>query len=267
MDCQGMVMSCYCCYECCIGLCCVVLVVLTVPLSVPAPCPCLLQNNKIKIQVGDFGLTRFLSEKKAMTQVGTPMWMAPEIIIGKQYTEKADVYAFGIILWEILTRLEPYEDKEPMQIVVEVVNDHLRPTIPDEFKASPLVPLMKDCWHAEPDQRPTFSIVVERLSRLFEEEIKIHPLEKDESDGGDGGEEPTHPGDNPNNKRPSRVKDGQAGAGGAADTKTPPTAAAAKPAPPGGAASASVAKPTPSAAPPSLNKQPSVAQSNKPAGK
>ena len=51
------------------------------------------------------------------------MWMAPEIIMGKKYTEKADVFAMGIIIWEILTRLEPYEDKEPMQIVVEVVND------------------------------------------------------------------------------------------------------------------------------------------------
>jgi serine/threonine protein kinase len=78
-----------------------------------------------------------------MTQVGTPMWMAPEIIMGKKYTEKADVYAFGIILWEILTRLEPYEEKEPMQIVVEVVNDGLRPTMPADCADSPLVPLMK----------------------------------------------------------------------------------------------------------------------------
>lgn len=74
------------------------------------------------------------------------MCRAPEIIMGKKYTEKADVYAFGIILWEILTRLEPYEDKEPMQIVVEVVNDELRPTIPAECAESPMVPLMKDCW-------------------------------------------------------------------------------------------------------------------------
>jgi len=99
------------------------------------------------VKVGDFGLTRFLSEKNKMTQVGTPMWMAPEIITGKQYTEKADVYAFGIILWEILTRAEPYDDKEPMQIVIEVVRDDLRPTIPEGLKNSPLVPLMKDCWH------------------------------------------------------------------------------------------------------------------------
>ena len=72
------------------------------------------------------------------------MWMAPEIIMGRKYQEAADVYAYGIILWEILTRLEPYEDKEPMQIVVEVVNDNLRPTLPPPVCDSPLVPLMKD---------------------------------------------------------------------------------------------------------------------------
>jgi serine/threonine protein kinase len=48
------------------------------------------------------------------------MWMAPEVILGEKYTEKADVYSFGIILWEIMTRREPYEDKEAMQIVVQV---------------------------------------------------------------------------------------------------------------------------------------------------
>lgn len=94
------------------------------------------------------------------------MWMAPEIIMGRKYTEKADVYAFGIILWEILTRLEPYEDKEPMQIVVEVVNDNLRPTLPPPFCDSPLVSLMKDCWGENPEQRPSFDKILERLIEI-----------------------------------------------------------------------------------------------------
>jgi len=116
--------------------------------------------------VSDFGLTRFLNREKKMTGVGTPMWMAPEIILGKQYTEKADVYAYGIILWEILTRMELYSDKEVMQIVVEVVNNSLRPELPDFAKDSPLVPLMEDCWAADPNMRPTFDIILDRLQTL-----------------------------------------------------------------------------------------------------
>ncbi len=76
------------------------------------------------------------------------------------------MYAFGIILWEIVTRLEPYEDKEPMQIVVEVVNNNLRPTIPDEYKSTVIVQLMKDCWSPEPAQRPTFKVILERLDDM-----------------------------------------------------------------------------------------------------
>jgi len=124
------------------------------------------------IKVADFGLTRFLSNgKKAMTQVGTPMWMAPEIIMGKKYTEKADVYAFGIILWEIMTRCEPYDDKEPMQIVVEVVNDNLRPKMLPEFEGDALIPLMKDSWVTNPDERPSFKEIVERLEILLDKEL------------------------------------------------------------------------------------------------
>jgi len=126
----------------------------------------LLVTHDWTVKVADFGLTRFISEKKQMTQVGTPMWMAPEIIMGRKYSSSADVYAFGIILWEVLTRLEPYEDKEPMQIVVEVVNENLRPNLPGTFADSPLVPLMKDCWHENPEHRPSFEKILERLVEI-----------------------------------------------------------------------------------------------------
>ena len=69
-------------------------------------------------------------------------------------------------MWEILTRKEPYTDKETMQIVVEVVNNGLRPHVDDELKTNLLYPLMTDCWHQDPKQRPTFEVVLERLKQL-----------------------------------------------------------------------------------------------------
>ncbi len=116
-------------------------------------------------KVADFGLTRFVNAKK-MTQVGTPMWMAPEIIQGTLYTDKADVYAFGIIVWEVMTREEPYINKEPLQILVEVVNQNLRPTIAARYEGHPLVPVMQDCWQRDAAKRPTFSQLIPRLQAM-----------------------------------------------------------------------------------------------------
>ena len=49
-------------------------------------------------------------------QCGTYQWMAPEVIEGRSYTEKADVFSYGIILWELLTRRIPYDGMQPMQV-------------------------------------------------------------------------------------------------------------------------------------------------------
>ena len=50
---------------------------------------------------------------------GTPHWMAPEVLRSEHIDEKADVYSFGVILWEILTGKIPWEDMNPMQASAE----------------------------------------------------------------------------------------------------------------------------------------------------
>jgi serine/threonine protein kinase len=104
-----------------------------------------------------------------MTTVGTPIWMAPEIIRGERYTEKADIFSFGIILWEIYMRLTPYQNKEPMQILLEVVEKSLRPHIPPELRGSPLVTLMEECWDTDVSKRPHFDEILRRLVSIQSE--------------------------------------------------------------------------------------------------
>ncbi|XP_031737888.1 serine/threonine-protein kinase STY8-like isoform X2 [Cucumis sativus] len=56
------------------------------------------------IKVADFGVARVLAQSGVMTaETGTYRWMAPEVIEHKPYDHKADVYSFGIVLWELLT--------------------------------------------------------------------------------------------------------------------------------------------------------------------
>ncbi|MFN7130548.1 MAG: serine/threonine-protein kinase [Myxococcales bacterium] len=58
-------------------------------------------------KVCDFGLARIREDNATMTKCGTPAWIAPEVIKRERYTEKADIYSIGIVMWEVLTRKVP----------------------------------------------------------------------------------------------------------------------------------------------------------------
>jgi serine/threonine protein kinase len=57
--------------------------------------------------VADFGFARIKEENATMTRCGTPCWTAPEILRGEKYSESADVFSFGIIMWEVLSPRAP----------------------------------------------------------------------------------------------------------------------------------------------------------------
>jgi serine/threonine protein kinase len=61
----------------------------------------LLVDENWNVKVADFGFARIKEENATMTRCGTPCWTAPEILRGEKYSEKADVYSFGIIMWEV----------------------------------------------------------------------------------------------------------------------------------------------------------------------
>lgn len=70
----------------------------------------LLLDEAFRTKLADFGWTRTLANYMT-SKIGTYQWMAPEVIAGQVYTEKADVFSFGIILWEIAAREPPYRSK------------------------------------------------------------------------------------------------------------------------------------------------------------
>lgn len=56
------------------------------------------------MKIADFGVARMIEANGHMTaETGTYRWMAPEVIEHKPYDEKADVFSFGVVLWELLT--------------------------------------------------------------------------------------------------------------------------------------------------------------------
>ena len=116
-------------------------------------------------KIGDWGSARAsLAGSRTMTHgVGTACWMAPEVLKHARYSKHSDVFAFGIILWELATRREVYAGLESTQIIAMVANDRLRPDIPP---GCPWNAIMVKCWREVPSERPTFEEIVKELNRL-----------------------------------------------------------------------------------------------------
>jgi hypothetical protein len=124
----------------------------------------LLVDENETVKLADLGFARARNEGTTMTRCGTPAWTAPEILIGHKYTEKADVYSFGIVMWEVLTRAYPYQGHNFMQVSIEVANG-TRPTVPSDCPADYLQ-TMKRCWKADPSKRPSMDRVLESMEAM-----------------------------------------------------------------------------------------------------
>jgi len=121
----------------------------------------LLIDKGWNIKVADFGLARAFDEQPGtMTACGTPTHAAPEVIKHLHYTAKADVYSFGICLWEVCARQEPYESIPGFQVIVAVATKKMRPKIPTNTDPK-FANLIRRCWTEEPDNRPEFHELVE----------------------------------------------------------------------------------------------------------
>lgn len=89
--------------------------------------------------------------------------------MSQRYTDRADVFSFAIVMWECLTRRLPYASNNmtAMAAGFQVATQGLRPEIPfgtDHATST----LMRECWAAVPDQRPSFPTIVDRLEGIIQ---------------------------------------------------------------------------------------------------
>lgn len=104
--------------------------------------------------------------QRTSTIRGSFPWMAPEMITSQEWSEKTDVYAFGVIMWEIFSGQTPFvkpgEDINPVHLLVRIASGE-RPPLNDLVVSDELKALMKMCWDGDPRKRPSMRRVMDLL--------------------------------------------------------------------------------------------------------
>jgi alpha-tubulin suppressor-like RCC1 family protein len=124
-----------------------------------------LLDRNFQVKIADFGSTKFL-EVQMTKQKGTFQWMAPEVIKGSSYTEKADVFSFGIILNELASRQPPYYGVDKKEVARNVATrPDYRPSISRSFPKE-WVEIMVRCWDHSASKRPNFAEIIDFLIKM-----------------------------------------------------------------------------------------------------
>ena len=151
----------------------------------------LLDGPRDRCKVTDFGLSKSEELNTALTMAtqqagaakGTPAYMAPELLESNTFTEKTDVYAFAIVIWEVLTGEFPWQGLNPMQIGMQVMVKKARPPVPANAPQD-LVALLQRCWAHDAARRPTFEAIKSWLADashpmpLSPSQTSLGPLEE-----------------------------------------------------------------------------------------
>jgi len=124
------------------------------------------------LKLRDFGLSTCVRtrtndfETYAMAGfTGSLRYMAPEVVRSEAYTEKVDVYGFGLLLYQLITNKLPYNGMNKETLIEQVINNNQRPKI-RQYIPSPFFDLLTLCWHHDPNIRPSFEVIMTELVAL-----------------------------------------------------------------------------------------------------
>ncbi|XP_032062031.1 muscle, skeletal receptor tyrosine-protein kinase isoform X2 [Aythya fuligula] len=134
---------------------------------------CLVGENMV-VKIADFGLSRNMYSAdyyKANENDAIPIrWMPPESIFYNRYTTESDVWAYGVVLWEIFSYgMQPYYGMAHEEVIYYVRDGNVL-SCPDNCPLE-LYNLMRLCWSKLPSDRPSFASIHRILERMYERAV------------------------------------------------------------------------------------------------
>jgi len=147
-----------------------------------------LLDSQLRARLTDFGLSRIKTETASTTatassqSVGTLPWMAPELFKRRaKYTKNADMYSYGMVLWELASRKVPFSDAHNREILIKWLGDGEQEEIPQDCPTG-FAKLIKWCWNQEPTRRPTIDQAASVLNEPEPAEQPSAPSYRDNLD-------------------------------------------------------------------------------------
>ncbi|UZO14375.1 uncharacterized protein OCT59_005834 [Rhizophagus irregularis] len=128
-----------------------------------------------KICISDMGLCREVGDIKNTDETkiyGVMPYVAPEVLKGNPYTQAADIYSFGMIMYFIATRRQPFDNCAHDNILALKICNGIRPEINEQEIPESYIELIKKCWDPNPNNRPNATKIKEEINKQFEEARK-----------------------------------------------------------------------------------------------
>jgi len=107
-----------------------------------------------------------------MTRVGSVQWAAPEVLLGQAYSNKCDLWSFGVVCWEVLTAAVPFDGYEQTTVATKVAMEGMRLPVPPSAPVR-MLKLMARCWKTAAEERPDFQEVESELQVIERELLPI----------------------------------------------------------------------------------------------
>ncbi|GBC01087.1 hypothetical protein RclHR1_04060015 [Rhizophagus clarus] len=127
-------------------------------------------STPVGIYISDMGLCGEASNTDKTKIYGVMPYVAPEVLRGKSYTQVADIYSLGMIMYSLITGRQPFENRaHEYELALSICNG-IRPEIPEipELESNWYINIMKKCWDSNPGNRPN----IESILTILNEEGK-----------------------------------------------------------------------------------------------
>ncbi|XP_033866894.1 cytoplasmic tyrosine-protein kinase BMX-like [Acipenser ruthenus] len=131
---------------------------------------CLVEKD-LTVKVSDFGMARYVMDDQYTSSAGTKFpvkWSAPEVLNYTRFSSKSDVWAFGVLMWEVFSLgKQPYDLYDNTQVAQKIMQGYrlYRPQMVNED----FYKVIKSCWHEKAEERPTFQQLLETIQSFLEE--------------------------------------------------------------------------------------------------